>query len=188
MAGWDQRCTPNPAAANPAMVPGTEGNASAATHARRRDQPARADHGAFAEPVDQSVPDQPPDEHEPDQRDVAEHRDRDRARPDASRRYSVAQEFPASSTIAPAIGDHHQSEQRGVDRDAGIAPPAGAARPDASSWSGPGSRKRYATSTTARTAPRRHRVVRRARCPARSPRRPSSRPGSRRPTTRRAAS
>jgi len=107
----------------PAIVPGTLGNASAAPiPAAATNPPNPRQQRARPESVHHPVADQPADEHEPDERDVAERRDPAPGAPRLSRKYSVAQELPASSTVAPAIAIMTRGDQRRVYRDARASP------------------------------------------------------------------
>ena len=138
MAAGITVATPRPAAANPAIVPGTLGNASARSHAGCGDETAGAGHSALTEPVDQPVTDQPTDEHGTDQRDVAERRDRGRG----AQAVAQIQCGPRTSGVLdgrPGDRDDHQRDQGRLHADAGASPAR--VRADGwSSWSGPRSR------------------------------------------------
>ncbi len=107
MAAGITVATPNPAAREPGDRAGYAGKRQRRTHPDRRDEPADSGHRALTEPVDEAVPDQPADELEADQRDVAEHRQR------AGRAEAVAQihSGPRTSGILdhrPRDGDEDQ--------------------------------------------------------------------------------
>ena len=104
--------TPKPAAREPRDRAGHAGKSQRCGHPRGGDEPACAgDHDALAEPIHQPIADQPPEEHEPDKRDVA---GTPRSRP-ARRGHRANTVWPRNfrhlQPIAPAIAMNTKRDQ-----------------------------------------------------------------------------